>query len=384
MRLGLERSFALHEALGSPAAHFDCVHVAGTNGKGSVCAKISAGLQASGLSVGTFTSPHIATFRERIRVNGEIITEEEAEAILGRVMTVAGEATFFEIVTMMGLLYFAEKGVDIAVLETGMGGRLDATNIVTPLVSVITSVSLDHMQYLGETIELITQEKAGIIKPGVPVVIGPHVRRELILEKIQPPHLLHQVEGAYWSYDEENSAIARRALELLHIPAAAIVQGLKAIPACRFEEVICPRTGVRVILDVGHNPDGIERLFLRLTATYPEHPYRAVVGMSKEKEVAESFKIVMRHSPHLHLVAAASERGFPVEELLRELQLSGIDTRCCRAHSSIHEGLAHALEAAAKHKEIVVVCGSFFIMEAIRRELGFEDPRDFTDMNERL
>lgn len=389
MRFGLERCFHLHDALGRPANNFDCVHVAGTNGKGSVCAKVSAALQASGLRVGTFTSPHIATFRERICVDGVMISEEETEAILRKIMGLNQEATFFEIVTLLALCYFAEKGVDIAVLETGMGGRLDATNIVTPLVSVITSISLEHTQYLGDTIEKIAQEKAGIIKPGVPVVIGPHVPEKEIVAKITSQlgsvdQLLHRVAGAYQSYDDENSAIARRTLEILKVSEKNIEQGLKVIPPCRFEEVTCPRTGVPVVLDVGHNPNGIVRLFQRLSQVHPGRQYRVLVGISKGKDVAETFKIILHHCKHVHLVEAVNERGFPVDELFEELQTLGLNTEGCRAHHSIKEGLVQALDQAAEAGEVVVVCGSFFIMDAVRRGLGFDEPYDFTDMNEKM
>jgi dihydrofolate synthase/folylpolyglutamate synthase len=389
MRLGLERCHEMHQALGSPADSFDVVHVAGTNGKGSVCAKISTALQASGLRVGTFTSPHISTFRERIRIDGGMIPEDEAEVLLEHIMRLHHDASFFEIVTMLALYYFARKNVDIAVLETGMGGRLDATNIVKPLVSVITSISLDHTQYLGNTIELIAWEKAGIIKPGVPVVIGPHVPEGIMSEKIrqlggEPGELLHSVNGSYSSYDDENSAVARRALELLNVPLKAIEEGVKAVPPCRFETLYCPEIDLNVVLDVGHNPDGIERFFRRLAEVYQGKSYRAVVGISKGKEISGIFDIILRYCPHVHLVCAANERALPADELLNSLSLLGFDTCGCVSHSSVKEGIASAKIEAAKADEVLVVCGSFFIMADARKELGILEPSDFTDLNERL
>ncbi len=193
IKFGLENISRLMSALANPHTSFAAVHVAGTNGKGSTSAIIASILQAAGLRVGLFTSPHLISFTERIRINGEEMTEEEvmeyAEEIKDIVSRLDGfSPTFFEVVTALAMLYFSRKKVDAAVYEVGMGGRLDATNIIIPAVSVITSIGIDHAEFLGNTLEEISREKAGIIKNSIPVVsaeqlpdAGMALRREIRL-----------------------------------------------------------------------------------------------------------------------------------------------------------------------------------------------------------
>lgn len=179
-RLGLERMTRLLAALGEPQRTLRCVHVAGTNGKGSTAAMVAAALQRAGHRVGLYTSPHLSRFSERLRLDGGEIGAVELLRLLDRVQACGGEPTFFETLTAMALLWFAEQRVSVAVVETGLGGRLDATNVLQPLVSVITSIGLDHTEVLGATLPQIAAEKAGIIKPGVPAVVAaaaPEVER---------------------------------------------------------------------------------------------------------------------------------------------------------------------------------------------------------------
>jgi len=173
-KLGLDGTRALLGALGNPHTRFRSVHVAGTNGKGSVCALVERALREAGVRTGLYTSPHLVDFRERIRVVGQWADEDWLEEALDRIEALPGarDRTFFEVATALGFLYFAERQVDTAVVEVGLGGRLDCTNVLTPLVSAITSIGLDHTEILGDTIEKIAAEKAGIIKPGVPLVVG--------------------------------------------------------------------------------------------------------------------------------------------------------------------------------------------------------------------
>lgn len=169
---GLERTIALAEAMGNPQNGYDTIHVAGTNGKGSTCSVASSILIESGLKVGLYTSPHIKDFNERIRVNGIAITDDELIEYAEKLLPIAEEmdATFFEITTVMAFMYFADRGVDVAVIETGMGGQFDSTNIINPKVCVITDIDMDHEEFLGDTIEKIAFEKAGIIKPNTPII----------------------------------------------------------------------------------------------------------------------------------------------------------------------------------------------------------------------
>ena len=181
MRLGLERALQLAEAVGSPHKKLRFVHVAGTNGKGSTCAFLESIYRRAGLKTGLFTSPHLVHFGERIQVNGLPLPEPTTAELLNRLFPVLSQfsaedhPTFFEVVTIMALLHFAEIGCDLVIWETGLGGRLDATNIVTPLASVITRIGLDHQQWLGDTPARIATEKAGIIKPGVPCISAPQL-----------------------------------------------------------------------------------------------------------------------------------------------------------------------------------------------------------------
>lgn len=171
---GLERSIALDDYFGNPHRRFRSVHVAGTNGKGSVSHLMASVLQEQGYRTGLYTSPHLVDFRERMRINGDMIPEERVTDFIRRFRKSGydGKPSFFELTMMMAFDWFAAENVDIAVVETGMGGRLDSTNIITPLMSVITNISNDHKQFLGDTLSQIASEKAGIIKNGIPVVIG--------------------------------------------------------------------------------------------------------------------------------------------------------------------------------------------------------------------
>ncbi len=175
-KFGLENTFKLAALAGNPQSRLRFIHVAGTNGKGSTCAMLESIYRAAGLRVGLFTSPHLVSFRERIQVNRRLIGEDEVVRLVEDLQPSFKQfpdghhPTFFEVVTVMALKYFAEQKCDLVIWETGLGGRLDATNIVTPLASVITNIAFDHEQWLGDTLEKIAAEKAGIIKPGVPVV----------------------------------------------------------------------------------------------------------------------------------------------------------------------------------------------------------------------
>ncbi|MFA7326077.1 MAG: folylpolyglutamate synthase/dihydrofolate synthase family protein [Candidatus Kapaibacterium sp.] len=178
---GLERTITLAEAMGNPQNSYDTIHVAGTNGKGSTCSVASSLLIESGLKVGLYTSPHIKDFNERIRVNGIAITDDELIEYAEKLLPIAEEmdATFFEITTVMAFMYFADEGVDVAVIETGMGGQFDSTNIINPKVCVITDIDMDHEEFLGDTIEKIAFEKAGIIKPNTPIITTNEVKNVL-------------------------------------------------------------------------------------------------------------------------------------------------------------------------------------------------------------
>lgn len=387
VKLGLQNAERLQQLLHYPDRHFKTIHVAGTNGKGSVSTKIAYALEEAGYRVGLYTSPHISTFRERIRINGLMISEDAVEKLLTFLFQLLEKehipATFFEITTMLAFLHFAHEKVDVAVLETGLGGRLDATNIVHPCLAIITSISLDHVEILGTTQESIAYEKGGIIKEKVPVIIGPSVPVDImqsIAREKQSP--CTQVSCSSILFEEENQHIAYTALQYLSstfkIPNQAIKKGLEGRQPCRFE--IIPGT-FPIVLDVAHNPDGIQHLFQMLKHYYPDRQYRILFGLSKNKDLKNCLKLIAIYCKYFHLVQATNERGTPTKILYDQLIEFEIHHSCISLHDSISTGIDQAKEEALKKGEVLVICGSFFIMSQARQALGFIEPRDQIDLN---
>lgn len=375
MKLGLDNMNLLNQALNHPTKQFSSIQVAGTNGKGSVTTKIAKGLQLSGFNSGLYTSPHISCFRERIKINEEMISEEDAASILRMLFQIKETqkvpCTFFELVTALAFSYFAKKKVDFAVLETGLGGRLDATNIVLPKLSVITSISLDHTTILGNSIEEITLEKAGIIKPGIPVIIGPRVPFRMIEEvALKNKSPLIQVKGTYENFEEENNAIAATALELLNVHPSIIAESLKFRPPCRMETL--EHQGKIFVLDVAHNPDGLTHLFASLNKKFPNHSFRIIVGLSQNKDIDACAAILQKQGSHFHIVTAKNGRGIPASDLKTHFK-----------KATIHNSVGEAINEAMAFNEIIVICGTFFIMAEARKALGYFEPQDEIDMNER-
>ena len=355
--------FLLDKALGFPSQAFSSIHVAGTNGKGSVSTKIARSLQAAGKKVGLYTSPHLSSFCERIEINRLFISEKKAEQLLEKIFTLADSLairpTFFETLTLLAFLYFAEEQVDYAALEVGMGGRLDATNIVTPILSVITSIDFDHTQYLGSTLEAIAFEKAGIIKSSVPIVLGPKVKPLSIFEQVskerQAP--LHVLSQTFSHYEEENRAIASFALQRLPIPIAA--KAIEETPSCRFELF---EREIPIILDVGHNPAAFRALFSRVQEKYPKKPIHALVAISSDKEISATLKELLKFTKKVTFSEADHPRALKMEELKKALE---------EAHQTIHfepnlmEAFSFARHRAFQDKAILVACGTFFMMDPL-------------------
>ncbi len=370
MKLGLTRMLALDRFLDYPSQAIAVIHVAGTNGKGSVTTKIAKGLELAGKRVGLFTSPHISCFRERIKINGEMISESEVTRIVTQIFSYeAIEPTFFEVNTALAFAYFAEKSVDVAVIETGLGGMQDATNIVKPVLSVITSIDLDHTQFLGSTRESIAKEKGGIIKQGVPVVVGPHadlpVLREMAKEK-NSPYLT--VEGQFSTYDEENKAVARLALLHQGVFKQGVEEALKALPPCRFELL-----GDHVVLDVAHNPNGIEALLSRLKMDFPGKRPSFYFGFCQDKDVRLCIQKIGVVGQQFYPQSLPTQRGCDPKLLRSFLLEEGV------AEDRVH--LNKTFLEAKRASEQLVVCGSFFLMSQVRKELGIVEPIDALDLN---
>lgn len=304
--MGLENMVLFNKKLGNPASAITTIHVTGTNGKGSVVYKIAKALEASGYKTGMYVSPHISSFRERITINGEMISEEDViknlELINSIEPTLPSSLSFFECVTGMAFNYFKQQKVDVAVIEVGLGGRLDSTNIITPELSVITSIGMDHQGILGNTITDIAREKAGIIKDGKPVVVGPNCPHQQVTVSQYYHSQIYNIAGSHHSpyvpvvvdnyknesYDTINTAIAREALKTLNatsngkfvIPEDIIVSATQRRPMCRFEEFERKNSRgetIRVILDVCHNQPGFEAMYATMKKVYPNADVRVMV-----------------------------------------------------------------------------------------------------------
>lgn len=388
----LKKMRLLSQLFDRPEEKFLSVHVAGSNGKGSVTTKIAKALEFSGLKVGLYTSPHISSFRERIRINGEMIPENAVESFLNRIFAVIKaegiEPTFFEITTLLAYCYFAEEQVDYAVIETGIGGRLDATNIITPQICAITSVSLEHTDVLGNTLAEIASEKAGIIKPKVPIVIGPKVPIELIAPSAKKQDApCFALSGDFADFDQENSATAAKCLEILDIREEAIAKGCALRPSCRMEKIDLHakpslEKPIAIVLDVAHNPDGLQSLFESLKVEYPTSRMRIVCGLSQNKDVTACVQVLRQFGGCFHLVAAKSSRSLICEDLYKEFSVQGTPDKQLFLANSIEDNLALALKEATLHREVLVVCGTFFIMAPIRAYLGIVEPCDPYELNE--
>lgn len=346
-----------------------CIHVAGTNGKGSVCHKIANTLTHSGYKTGLFTSPHISTFRERVKIDHRLIPEAEAftliEKILNAFSEIQKEFTFFEVMTLLALLYFKKEKVDFAVIETGLGGRLDATNVINPVLSIITSISLDHTQILGDSIDKIGFEKAGIIKDNIPVVLGPKAKLSSILNRAkQKSSEVIQVEGEYLFYDEENSLIAKKVLGYLakkyNLKYSNLEDGLKSRPACRFECV------ENVVYDVAHNPKGIDKLLQALQEKFPKNSFRFVIAFSKDKDHVSMVKKLKPFSKGFHLVSD-EQRLLSVSEL-ETLIKPLIDNYTYQ--ENLEKTVLDAYKKATNNNEVLVVVGSFYIMDKVKTLLS--------------
>lgn len=389
MKLGLQNVQRLQQHLNYPDRKYASIHVAGTNGKGSVCTKIALAFQQAGYRTGLYTSPHLSCFRERIRVNGTMISEDAVGKILTHLFELTEReqipATFFELTTLLAFLYFEAEHVDVAVIETGLGGKLDATNIIIPCLSVITSISMDHTEILGNTVDEIAKEKGGIIKPGVPVVIGPRIPQQVIQEIAKANESTCMIcSGAAATFEMENRLIAQESLKILarsfELTPKVIEKGLNGRQPCRFEVV---NESPPTILDVAHNPDGLAHLFNAVKSEFPNLPIRVLFGLSKNKDLEGCIKLLAESGSCFHVVETLNGRGAPKEELVRLLTKQHVPIEAIAAHHDISEAVILATEASSKQGEVLVICGSFFIMGDVRLALGFAEPRDFFCMNER-
>ncbi|HXT11727.1 MAG TPA: folylpolyglutamate synthase/dihydrofolate synthase family protein [Candidatus Angelobacter sp.] len=308
---GLENSFKLAELCGNPQNQLRFIHVAGTNGKGSTCAMLESVYRAAGLRVGLFTSPHLVSFRERIQINRKLISEtdvvrhaRELQPLLNQ-FPADHHPTFFEAVTMMALRYFAEQKCELVIWETGLGGRLDATNIVTPLASVITNIGIEHSEWLGDTVEKIAGEKAGIIKPKVPAVTtaasghGLEVITAVAHERGSPLTIIGAADAnqpplntmnlpLHGPHQRLNAALALATVRTLsaQIPISdeAVRRGLETVNWPGRMHRIQTASGQTILLDGAHNADGAEALRIALQNEFPNAKPAMIFGVFRDKD----------------------------------------------------------------------------------------------------
>lgn len=377
---GLERVLALSEAFGNPHLALKCVHVAGTNGKGSTSSLIASSLQESGLKTGLFTSPHLIDFRERIRIDGQMISKAEVVDFIERyrAMNLPIEPSFFELTTVMAFEWFAKQKVDVAVIEVGLGGRLDSTNIITPAVSVITNISLDHTALLGHTPAEIAREKGGIIKSGIPVVIG-HAEgdvRKVFAE-------IAKERGAEIIFAEdspiktptcpltgdcqlENTNTAMHALRLLNVNKNTIERGFANVleNSGLMGRWMVVGQNPTVVCDTGHNPGGWDFLGPRLKKIADEGTLRMVIGFVNDKDINTILAMMPRNAKY-YFCSPSVKRGRPAAELEAEAARHGLTGR---VFDTVDEAFA-AAKADASATDTIFVGGSTFVVADLLKTL---------------
>jgi len=378
---GLDNTWALLELVGNPHEGLKTVHVAGTNGKGSTSHMIASALQVAGYRTGLYTSPHLKDFRERIRINGIMIPEEEVVTFVSEYHQAwqSIQPSFFEITVAMCFWYFKRAGIDIAVIETGLGGRLDSTNVIVPEVSVITNIGYDHMNLLGDTIEKIAGEKAGIIKAGRPVVLGAmrDEAREVMLRKasemqspiiessvIAPKHIPEsELKGLY---QQENRATAFMALRTLaamgwQLAEEHITQGFDQVVALtgllgRWQKL---NDKPLAIADVAHNEDGI-RIVLEQIRQTPHNKLHFVLGLVSDKDVTRVLQL-LPWSAVYYFCKADIPRGLEAGLLKVQAAEFGLNGESYLSVKSAYD----AAIVAASGSDLVFVGGSVFTVAEI-------------------
>lgn len=395
----LNNTIALCEYLGNPQNKIKTIHIAGTNGKGSTSHMLAAVFQQSGYSTGLYTSPHLKDFRERIKLNGEMIPQDFVIDFVERTKTFSDEInpSFFELTFVMALEYFARQKVDIAIIETGLGGRLDSTNVITPEVAIITNIGFDHMDILGDTIEKIAAEKAGIIKQNIPVIIGETLpaTKSIFLEKAKEknaPVFFAEEAFKIISATPVNEKLeveilpnntAQPKIYTLDLPAFYQSKNLRTVLttldvlknkyALQEENIKYALSHVKnitglhgrweviqrnplVVLDVAHNVDGIQQLVNQIkNSSYKD--LHIVFGMVKDKEIGKVLELLPKSATY-YFTKAQIPRALPEEELLQrahKFNLTG------SSYDEVNKALKGAIEKASE-EDMIIVCGSVFVV----------------------
>jgi len=405
IKFGLSKTTNLLRAVGDPHLGQNYIHIGGTNGKGSVAAFAANVLQQAGYRVGLYTSPHLVSFRERFKIDGIPISKGEVVQLVEEIRRGVVESeppTFFEFTTAMALLHFARQGAEVAVMEVGMGGRLDATNVITPLISIITNISMEHQFFLGKTLLEITREKAGIIKEGVPVITGAWQSKVLeylrdVSGKKKAPffrvgrdfryrttqHGLYY-RGRRWSlgplklgllgrFQGRNAALALGALEILEkvgfkISPQAVEQGLKHTRWPGRIQLFSEDP--LLVLDGAHNPAAMKALVECIREEFQYHRLIVVLGVMEDKDIRAMVKSIAPFAHHMIYSRPAYSRAAEPERLFRE----GLGLH---ASAEVIVSLADALKQAramAQKRDLVLICGSLF---TVGEALSLLDPKSY-------
>ncbi len=403
---GLERIAAFCKAMGNPQRNFFTIHVAGTNGKGSVSHLLASVLQQAGYRTGLYTSPHLQDFRERIRVDGEMIPKQKVVNFVDKYHDKMVEAglSFFEMTTAMAFDYFAQSDVEVAVIETGLGGRLDATNIIVPVLSIVTNVGLEHTDLLGDTLQKIAVEKGGIIKKSIPVVVGEEdVRYNAVFEQLAAANKskviyaqrevlceeqTHDAESGRQhfrlrrvrdgqefkleldlagDYQRQNIITATAAIDFLHeetpltISRRAFIAGVHDVAANtsllgRWQKLAdSPLT----VCDTGHNAHGLARVADQLKKT-PYHKLYCVIGFVRDKDLAHILPL-LPHDAHYIFTQAQTSRALPADELAAKAAIYGLQGE---AVASVVEAIRRARELARPDDMIFIGGSTYVVAEA--------------------
>ncbi|MFB3896866.1 MAG: folylpolyglutamate synthase/dihydrofolate synthase family protein [bacterium] len=418
IKFGLNNIQRMMDLLGNPEKNLRAIHIAGTNGKGSVAAYCSNILQCCGYKVGLYTSPHLVKFEERIAINGKPISESDlvrlVEKIQPIVTQVTGEnqgasPTFFEVTTAIALDYFAQNSIDFLVLEVGMGGRLDATNIVDAKVAVITNITFDHMQYLGDTLPKIAYEKAGIIKPGAKVITGAQgealteIRRvckernaSLIAcpEDIAYQEEIDELDSRKFTIATEHQIYSHLAIQLLgkhqYLNATLAVAGIEALQSvygcdCTsaitqgLSQTVWPgrlevvRKEPKIVLDGAHNVAGVETLRSALVGIFDYDNLYLIIGIANDKESKKMLELLCPLATEVILTAAKTHRAIPPENLLTQIYddvALGVKSKTHRVTIVKHipDAIQYAVQLAGK-TDLICIAGSLYVVGEAREVL---------------
>ena len=394
-KLGLDSIRRLLADLGNPHEKLKCVHLAGTNGKGSTAAMLESIFRSAGYRTGLYTSPHLLDVRERIQVNRKLIATDHFAGLMQRIAPFIEKynATYFETLTVLAFLYFAESKLDVIFLETGLGGRLDATNVIVPILSIITSISLEHTQHLGDTLEKIAGEKAGVAKPGVPCLIGElpgdaekvvsavcerqnaplHRASDMVQATMlndKPGALSFKAAGNKYSgavqlglngaHQMANAALALAACEVLDntgfcLPRNLARNGLKNVSWPGRFQILGQHPAV--VLDVAHNPASVQCLMTQLDKMYAGKKIYVVIGLMQDKDIQQIASMVSRVAYAVQPVASDFYRALQAHDLLQ--QFSRYDVVLFDG-KTVAQGVTNVLQVCEK-EDVVCITGSHYI-----------------------